>query len=711
MSVVLAGGGTAGHIEPALALADALRRADPQVSIVCLGTERGLETRLVPLRGYQLALIPAVPLPRQLTPQLLGVPGRLSASVSAAGRVLDQARADVLVGFGGYVATPGYLAARRHHVPIVVHEANARPGLANRIGARFTTHVFTGQPDTKLPHARYIGIPLRHEIASLDRLALADKARAHFGLRPDLPVLLVTGGSQGARSLNYAVLDAADSIRAAGIQVLHILGPRSDIDVRLPAAGTPYITLPYVDRMDLAYAAADFAICRSGAMTCAELTAVGLPAAYVPLPHGNGEQRLNAAPIEAAGGGLIIADEDLSPEWIRSDLLPILVDAQLVAAMSQAAAAMGHRDTDARLAAEVLGIVRERAERRPRSQGGAGHAAAGRQGKAPGMTARAAPRRGRGDEGPGRAGPGHGAAADEDSEMGLVTPVDPVPVEQLGRVHFTGIGGAGMSGIARIMLARGVRVSGSDAAASALLDELAVLGADIRVGHDAANVGGADTLVVSTAIRPDNPELAAARQGGLRVLHRAAALASVMLGRRSVAVAGTHGKTTTTSMLTTVLRDYGADPSYVIGGILTETGLGADEGSGEWFVAEADESDGSFLMLSPEAAIVTCVEADHLDNYAGLAEIETAFAAFTGRIAEGGLLVACADDPGARALAVAARELPLRVRTYGESADADYRVTAVEPRGMAVSFEVAAGPPAQAAERRRAGPAAGPRPA
>ena len=278
--------------------------------------------------------------------------------------------------------------------------------------------------------------------------------------------------------------------------------------------------------------------------------------------------------------------------------------------------------------------------------------------------------------------------------MGLVTPVDPVPVDQLGRVHFTGIGGAGMSGIARIMLARGVSVSGSDAAGSALLDELAVLGADIRVGHDAAHVAGADTLVVSTAIRPDNPELVAARQGGLRVLHRAAALASVMLGRRAVAVAGTHGKTTTTSMLTTVLRDCGADPSYVIGGILTETGLGADEGSGELFVAEADESDGSFLMLSPEAAIVTCVEADHLDNYAGLAEIEAAFAGFAVRIARGGLLVACADDPGARALAEAARELPLRVRTYGESADADYRVGAVVPRGMTVGFEVNAGPAA-----------------
>jgi len=276
--------------------------------------------------------------------------------------------------------------------------------------------------------------------------------------------------------------------------------------------------------------------------------------------------------------------------------------------------------------------------------------------------------------------------------VGLVTPTEPVPLDQLGRVHFTGIGGAGMSGIARIMLARGVQVSGTDAAPSALLGELAAAGARVHVGHDAAHLAGADTLVVSTAIRPDNPELAAAQQQGLRILHRAAALASIMLGRRTVAVAGTHGKTTTTSMLTTVLRECGADPAYVIGGILAETGRGADDGSGDLFVAEADESDGSFLMFAPEAAIVTCVEADHLDNYAGLAEIEAAFAAFTERISRGGLLVACADDPGARALADAARKLPLRVRTYGEAADADYRVSGIAPRGMTVGFQVTGGP-------------------
>ena len=359
MSVVLAGGGTAGHIEPALAVADALRRADPRIPLTCLGTERGLETRLVPLRGYDLALIPPVPLPRKPTADLLSVPGRLAHAVRAAGEVLDRTRAQVVVGFGGYVATPAYLAARRRQIPIVVHDANVKAGLANRIGALFTRHVFTAHPGTKLAHATCIGIPLRKEISGLDRLALADKARAHLGLRPDLPVLLVTGGSQGARSLNLAVLDAADWIRGAGIQVLHILGPRSGLQVDMPAIGPPYITLPYLDRMDLAYAAADFALCRSGAMTCAELTAVGLPAAYVPLPHGNGEQRLNALPIVRAGGGLMVSDADLSPAWIRDMLVPILLDPDLVAAMSQSAADMGARESGEWLAAEVLDVMRE----------------------------------------------------------------------------------------------------------------------------------------------------------------------------------------------------------------------------------------------------------------------------------------------------------------------------------------------------------------
>jgi len=272
---------------------------------------------------------------------------------------------------------------------------------------------------------------------------------------------------------------------------------------------------------------------------------------------------------------------------------------------------------------------------------------------------------------------------------GLITPTEPVPAVRLGRVHFTGIGGAGMSGIARIMLARGIEVSGSDATASAVLDDLHAQGARVHVGHAGGHLGdlgAADTLVVSSAIRADNPELAEATRRGMRVLHRAAALASVMAGRRIIAVAGTHGKTTTTSMLTTVLRECGADPGYVIGGVLNETGLGAEDGAGMDFVAEADESDGSFLLLSPDVAIITNVEADHLDNYASLADIKTAFTTFG--LSASGMVLTCADDPGAED--VAARLDPARVRRYGESCPADYRLGDIRPDGMAVSFTVAA---------------------
>jgi len=365
MRVLLAGGGSAGHIEPALALADALRREDPDVQVTCLGTERGLETRLIPLRGYPLELIPAVPMPRSVTPRLLTVPGRLAGAINAAAAVLDRTQADVLVGFGGYVATPAYLAARRRRVPIVVHEANPRPGLANRLGARFTTHVYTGHPDTQIRNGKYLGIPIRREIAELDRLGIGDKARAHFGLRPDLPVLLVTGGSQGARSLNAAVFGAAEWLRQAGVQVLHVIGPRNGAEAPVTekgageAGGVPYVALPYIDRMDLAYAAADFALCRAGAMTCAELTAVGLPAAYVPLPIGNGEQRLNAVPIVQHGGGMLVNDADLTPEWIRDTLLPVLINIDQVADMSEAAASLGRGDADRWLAQAVIKIVEE----------------------------------------------------------------------------------------------------------------------------------------------------------------------------------------------------------------------------------------------------------------------------------------------------------------------------------------------------------------
>ena len=252
---------------------------------------------------------------------------------------------------------------------------------------------------------------------------------------------------------------------------------------------------------------------------------------------------------------------------------------------------------------------------------------------------------------------------------------DGIPAaDKLGKVHFVGIGGAGMSGIARILLARGVSVSGSDAKDSTALSALRALGATVYVGHGAEQVGNADTVVVSTAIRESNPELAAARAAGRLVLPRAAALAAVMAGRRAVAVAGTHGKTTTTSMLTVALQHCGADPSFAIGGSLNESGANAHDGSGDVFVAEADESDGSFLLYSPTAAIVTNVEADHLDHYGTADAVDAAFVAFSERIVPGGFLVLCADDAGARKLGRVAAAGGVDVRTYGLAEDADVRL-------------------------------------
>ncbi|PZS35237.1 MAG: UDP-N-acetylglucosamine--N-acetylmuramyl-(pentapeptide) pyrophosphoryl-undecaprenol N-acetylglucosamine transferase [Pseudonocardiales bacterium] len=349
-SVVLAGGGSAGDIEPALALADALRRIDPDVRITALGTARGLEARLVPARGYDLRLVPAVPLPRRPTLDLLRLPGRVRGAVRSVRAVLDEVEADVVVGFGGYVALPAYLAARRRRTPIVVNEINQRPGLANRIGARLTAFVALGAESIPLPHGRFVGMPLRTAISGLDRVANRDQARAELGLAADGTCLLVSGGSQGARSLNLAASGASVDLGAAGVQVLHVSGPKNTVEVTAVPGGPPYVVLPYVDRMELAYAAADLALCRAGAMTVAELTAVGLPAAYVPLPHGNGEQRLNALPVVNAGGGLLVDDADLSPAWIRDTLLPVLTDDAALGRMTKAAALAGRRDGDTALA-------------------------------------------------------------------------------------------------------------------------------------------------------------------------------------------------------------------------------------------------------------------------------------------------------------------------------------------------------------------------
>ncbi|MFC8921563.1 undecaprenyldiphospho-muramoylpentapeptide beta-N-acetylglucosaminyltransferase [Cellulosimicrobium sp. NPDC057127] len=372
-AVVLAGGGTAGHVNPLLAVADELSAREPGLVVTALGVAGGLEDDLVPARGYPLRHVPRVPLPRRPSAEWINLPGRFKAAVDAAGAAIDETGARAVVGFGGYVSTPAYVAAHRRGVPIVVHEQNARPGLANRVGARWAAHVGVTFAGTPLRGGVVTGLPLRREIADLvaaraaDARGVRERAAASLGLDPAARTVVVTGGSLGAQSLNEAVSGAAAELLAAGAQVLHLTGKGKDRPVREAVAraarpGAPaYDVREYLAEMQLALAVADLVVCRAGAGTVSELAALGVPAVYVPLPIGNGEQRLNAGPVVDAGGGLLVDDAALDADWVARHVPELLGDAPRLDAMAAAAAGAGVRDGAARVADLVADAVGGRA--------------------------------------------------------------------------------------------------------------------------------------------------------------------------------------------------------------------------------------------------------------------------------------------------------------------------------------------------------------
>ena len=338
---LLAGGGTAGHVNPLLAVADRLRQRDPSATVLVLGTREGLEARLVPDRGYELLTIERLPFPRRPGRAALSFPGRFRRAVSVTKKYLVDRNVDVVVGFGGYASAPAYRAARSLGLPLVIHEANARPGLANRLGARYTSRVGTVFAGTPIRHGSVVGMPLRSEIEELDRALSRPEAVTYFGLDAAKPTLLVTGGSTGARSINRAIFDSVDAVLGAGWQVLHIAGNGSELPGSRHA---DYHIVTYCDRMDLALAAAEFAVARSGSVTVSELAAVGLPAVFIPYPVGNGEQRYNAADAVRAGGALLVDDASFTTAWIADTLVPLLTDHDRIARMSAGISSVGSRD-------------------------------------------------------------------------------------------------------------------------------------------------------------------------------------------------------------------------------------------------------------------------------------------------------------------------------------------------------------------------------
>ncbi|WP_022868036.1 undecaprenyldiphospho-muramoylpentapeptide beta-N-acetylglucosaminyltransferase [Schaalia vaccimaxillae] len=370
--IVMAGGGTAGHVNPLLATAHELRAQGCDVQV--LGTAQGLESDLVPAQGFDLIEIPRVPLPRRPSLEFFSLPSRWRRAVRTCMQSLEGA--DALVGFGGYVSTPAYVAAKRLGVPIIVHEQNARPGLANKVGARSAALVAVTFASTPLRARRgqtvVTGLPLREQIARLARQRSTEEgaraarveASARLGVNPDLRTVLVTGGSLGAVHINEAVSGAAASL-PSHVQIVHLTGKGKDEDVRRTVNETGvaerWLVVDYLTTMEDALAVADLVVCRSGAGTVAEMTALGLPCVYVPLPIGNGEQKLNAQDHVGAGGALMIEDEKLTPKVVVDDVLT-LVGTSRLADMAGASRNLGRVDAAADLAARIMSIANAKEE-------------------------------------------------------------------------------------------------------------------------------------------------------------------------------------------------------------------------------------------------------------------------------------------------------------------------------------------------------------
>lgn len=353
---LLAGGGTAGHVNPLLATADELRRREPDATVLVLGTAEGLEARLVPERGYELITIPKLPFPRRPNGAALRFPDALRRTIAQVASLIRSRGVDAVIGFGGYASAPGYLGARRARVPFVIHEGNAKPGLANVLGARFSPWVGVSFAATRLPNATLTGMPLRREVTALAdagaRAAARLEAAAAFGLDPARPTLLVTGGSLGARRINATVVASAPALVGADWNVLHIAGNQAEVaDPGLPG----YTFLSYCDRMDLALAAADLAVSRAGGSTVSELAVVGVPSILVPYAVGNGEQRFNAQDLVGAGGALLVDDADFTPDWVAGELLAVLGDRDRIQEMAARSVEVGIPDASARL----VGLVEQ----------------------------------------------------------------------------------------------------------------------------------------------------------------------------------------------------------------------------------------------------------------------------------------------------------------------------------------------------------------
>ncbi|MEN8376257.1 MAG: UDP-N-acetylmuramate--L-alanine ligase [Gemmatimonadota bacterium] len=654
--VLIAGGGTGGHLYPALAIEAALRalRADLQSHFV--GARRGLEARVLPERGVAHTLLPMEPIRRDRPWRNWRLVPSAVRTMLGLRRLFGRFRPHVFVGTGGYVSGPAALVASMRGVPVVLQEQNAYPGVATRWMAPRARQIHLGYPEAR-EHLRPgagtdvldTGNPVRAPQGPIDRAA----ARAALGMPPGATVALVTGGSQGARAVNETLLEAIALVSRdelppppPDLLLLWSTGAANFERVAdaLRAAGDPawVHAVGYIDDMTLALAASDLAVSRAGASTTGELLAWGVPSILIPLPTAAADhQRLNAEALAAAGAAITLPQDELTPDALWRTLSELATDARTRASMAEAALRRARPEAARTIAGHILALA-----------DAVGAADASRGG------------------------------SEDTAELDLVG------MARTGPVHLIGIAGAGVSVLAELILRSGGEVSGCDLRPGAVGKDLRDRGARIEQGHDADHVEDAVAVITTAAVPASHPELARARARGIPVLKRAEALGALVNRGTVVGIAGTHGKSTTTAMTAAILVEAGLDPTAMVGGRIDAWGSGLRLGARDLFVVEADEYDRSFHELQPTIAVVTNLEADHLDIYGTLEAVEEAFDTYVERVPPGGLLVACADDAGAARLAGRHPDLP--VITYGLGEDAAVRAVDVRADGRGTAFTVLA---------------------
>ena len=630
---VITGGGTSGHVIPALAIAELLQ--DGGVSkdqLHFVGSTNGIETTLVPPTGISMSLLTVQGFGRGLSPRALKKNFRtfqvLRNASRHAERLLSSLRPSVVVSVGGYASVPATRAAKKMNIPVVTVSYDRLPGLATRLQARSASGVAVAYLPSKLKNATLTGAPVRRVLRNLDLSSTRTDARTRLSIPIDRKVICITGGSLGSAKLNSVARTLVENNQSRNdICVIHLTGERY-IDDDLPIldndAEIVYRRLKSTVAMQDVYSASDLVVARAGASTIAELSTIGIASVLVPWSGAaEDHQTANAKWLDDLGGSLVINERKTTNNEIADQIIDLIDDQAKLRVLANAAWLAGKQHRESTLTELIFSVAGQK----------------GRQ---------------------------H------------------IDLREPKRVHIVGVGGPGMSAVATVLAEMGHQVSGSDIRRSELTTRLENLGITINIGHNPEVVLGCDFVTGSPAIAESNIEYQKARDLNIRVLSRAETLASICRCATSVGVAGTHGKTTTSSMLTTILLGAGKNPSYLIGGDVISLNRGASWSNSELFVVEADESDGTHAQLPLAATILTNIDIDHLDHFKTQAAIEQSFFDYVGNIA--GPRVLCLDDPACALIAQTHNAITYSVN---DKSSADFVATSIKFKNGSSSFGVA----------------------